>query len=185
MRRSVANNLNDISKDNPDVAVETATRWWSDDPNTRRLVRHGLRTLIKAGDPRALAVLGYIADSPVRLRALAIDPTEVRIGESVRFTADLEHPGDEQYDVFVDIVVHFVKANGRTSPKVFKGGERSIPAGETAVVSKKISVAQHSTRIHYPGTHRVDVQITGVAHRGGKFVIEAGDPLLADSLRST
>jgi 3-methyladenine DNA glycosylase AlkC len=173
VRRSVANNLNDISKDHPDIAVETAARWWSDDPTTRRLVRHGLRTLIKAGDTRALEVLGYGVDSPIRMREFTIEPTEVRIGESVRITADLENPSDKPAEALVDFVIHFVKANASTSPKVFKGGERSISPADTARVSKKVSVAQHSTRTHYPGTHRVDVQINGVTHHGGEFVLAA------------
>jgi 3-methyladenine DNA glycosylase AlkC len=176
VRRSVANNLNDISKDHARVAVTTAHAWWSDDPDTRRMVRHALRTLIKAGDPGALAVLGYVADSPVLLRSFDIDPTKVRIGDSVRFTADLENPTEDRLEVLVDFIVHFVKASGTTSPKVFKGGERSILPGESSSVSKKVSVAQHSTRTHYPGIHRVEVQINGTTHPGGKFVLASVAP---------
>jgi 3-methyladenine DNA glycosylase AlkC len=173
VRRSVANNLNDISKDHPELAAEIAARWWNDDPNTRRLVRHGMRTLIKAGDPRALAVLGYTADSPVVLNSWSIEPPRVVIGAAVRLTAELDNRSDRTGEALVDFVVHFVKANGRTSPKVFKGGERSLPPGGTSRVTKKISVAQHSTRTHFPGVHRVDVQINGVTYPAGKFEIEA------------
>ena len=79
VRRSVANN--------PALAVETAARWWSNDPNTRRMVRHGLRTLIKAGDPDALAILGFGSDSPVRLQMVTVEPAKVHIGESIRIAA--------------------------------------------------------------------------------------------------
>ena len=58
-------------------------------------------------------------------------------------------------------MVHFVKANGSTSPKVFKGAERTLQPGAEEVVRKSVSVAQHSTRTHYPGTHRVEVQVNG------------------------
>jgi 3-methyladenine DNA glycosylase AlkC len=171
VRRSVANNLNDISKDHPALAVETAAGWWNDDPDTRRMVRHGLRTLIKAGNPGALAILGFGSDSPVRLRAVAIEPSTAHIGDSVRITAELDNPSSEHGEALVDLIVHFVKASGATSPKVFKGGERSIPAGESARVSKRISLAQQSTRTHYPGVHTVDVQVNGTRHPGGTFVI--------------
>ncbi len=171
VRRSVANNLNDISKDHPALAVETAAGWWSDDPDTRRMVRHGLRTLIKAGDPDALALLGFGSDSPVQLRTVTIEPAEVHIGESVRMTAVFDNPSDSQGEALVDFVVHFVKANETTSPKVFKGGERSVAAGGSTRVSKLVSVAQHSTRTHYPGVHTVEVQVNGTTHPGGTFVI--------------
>jgi len=174
VRRSVANNLNDISKDHPDIAVETAANWWTDDPNTRRLVRHGLRTLIKAGDVGALGVLGYGPESPVRFRSLVIEPTTVSIGESVRLTAEVENQGTESGEALIDFVVHFVKANGSSSPKVFKGGERTVPPGGTAVVSKRVSVAQLSTRTHYPGVHGVVVQVNGVTSPRGEFVITPG-----------
>jgi 3-methyladenine DNA glycosylase AlkC len=171
VRRSVANNLNDISKDHPALAVETAARWWSDNQDTRRMVRHGLRTLIKAGDPHALAILGFGSESPVRLQGVAIEPKKVHIGESVRITADLDNASNRQGAALVDFVVHFVKANGTTSPKVFKGGERSLPAGESTRVSKLVSLAQHSTRSHYAGVHKVEVQVNGTPHPGGIFVI--------------
>ena len=171
VRRSVANNLNDISKDHPGIAIDTAARWWTDDPNTRRLVRHGLRTLIKSGEPGALAVLGYSPHSPVRIETLAIEPAEVSIGESVRFTIQLENPSHHAAGVLADFVVHFVKANGTRTPKVFKGAELLIPARDTARVSKLVSLAQHSTRTHYPGAHLVEVQVNGVIRGGAEFVV--------------
>jgi len=170
VRRSVANNLNDISKDHPGLAVELARRWWEDgDERRRRLVRHGLRTLIKAGDPEALAILGYGAGSPVEVGSVTVEPGEVRIGEAVRVKVELVNSGDQPGRALTDLVVHFVKANGLTSPKVFKGGERAVPPGGTAVVGKTISVAQMSTRAHYPGRHRVEVQLNGAVSEGGFF----------------
>jgi 3-methyladenine DNA glycosylase AlkC len=171
VRRSVANNLNDIAKDHPEVVVATAELWWSGDTNRRRLVRHGLRTLIKQGDSGALAVLGYGKDSPTRIDGVAVTPEVVRIGESVRITVDLVNSSDRPSEALVDILVHFVKANGSTSPKVFKGGERSLQPGDRAVVSKLISVAQFSTRTHYPGVHIVEIQINGRIEPGGSFEI--------------
>ena len=171
VRRSVANNLNDIAKDHPELVVRTAELWWNGDENRRRLVRHGLRTLIKQGDPGALAVLGYGTDSPTRIASVAVTPEVVSIGESVRITVELSNPSDEPGNALVDIIVHFVKANGSSSPKVFKGGERSLQPGDRAVVSKLISVAQFSTRTHYPGTHRVEIQVNGRLEEGGTFEI--------------
>ena len=172
VRRSVANNLNDISKDHPDRVVEISEEWWaSGDDNRRKMLRHALRTLVKAGHPAALGVLGYGADSPVSVAAVSIEPTSVSIGESVRITVDLENPSVETGHALVDLVIHFVKANGSTSPKVFKGGERTIEGGDVATIAKSISMAQFSTRTNYPGTHRVEVQVNGQLVEGGVFEV--------------
>jgi len=172
VRRSVANNLNDIAKDHPDLVVETAGRWWQEDNELRRrLVRHALRTLIKAGDSGALRILGYGPDSPTQVTSVVVEPPEAAIGESVRITVELENPSEEQSEALIDLIVHFVKANGSTSPKVFKGGERSLPPAGTTIVSKKISLAQHTTRTHFPGRHLVEVQLNGTILPGAEFEV--------------
>jgi 3-methyladenine DNA glycosylase AlkC len=170
VRRSVANNLNDISKDHPDTAIEVASRWWDGgSENRRRLVRHGLRTLIKAGDARAMAILGYGAASPVAIRAATCTPKVLEIGDKVRISVEMENPSDHPARALVDLRIHFVKADGSTRPKVFKGSELALKAGERSVVRKSVSLAQHSTRKHYPGLHRVDVMLNGIPHPGGDF----------------
>ena len=174
VRRSVANNLNDIAKDHPDVVNEIAKRWWADgDKNRRRLVGHALRTLIKAGDPAALDVLGYSSRSPARVGEVQIDPIEVAIGGKVKVVVTIENPSAQQAGALVDIVVHFVKADGSTSPKVFKGGELDLGAGESGQIRKTISLAQHTTRKHYPGTHMLEVAINGTNQPGGQFNVAA------------
>jgi 3-methyladenine DNA glycosylase AlkC len=170
VRRSVANNLNDISKDHPDRAVAVAERWWVDaSKDRRRLVCHALRGLIKAGNAGALAVLGYGADSPITIRAVTSTPGVVEVGEKIRIEVDLENPSEEEAGALVDLRVHFVKANGATRPKVFKGAELTLDAGGVGKVCKSVSLAQHSTRKHYPGAHRVEVMLNGTTHPGDDF----------------
>lgn len=175
VRRSVANNINDIAKDHPDVAIDIARRWWADtgrpddDVRRRRLVRHGLRTLIKAGDREALDVLGYTAGSSLKIEAAAIDPEIATIGDSVRCSVELHNADDQHQAALVDFRVWFVKANGKTSPKVFKGTEADIAPGESITVSKRVSLKQHSTRTHHPGDHLVEVLVNGDARPVGRF----------------
>ena len=172
VRRSVANNLNDIAKDHPDVVIETCARWWADaDDNRRRLIRHAMRTLIKAGNTDALAVLGYGADSPARIASVSIEPSTVAIGDKVKVEVAIDNPSGNPAGALVDLRVHFVKANGSTSPKVFKGAEVALEPGESKPVRKTISVAQHSTRTHYAGEHVVEVLINGTTHPAGAFTI--------------
>ena len=170
VRRSVANNLNDIAKDHPEVVVGVARRWSTDaDSNRRRLIRHALRTLIKAGDAQALDVIGYGATSPARVVDVSIEPPVVLIGEKLKIEITIHNPSKEPCGVLVDLRVHFVKANGSTAAKVFKGSELQLDPGTSGAVRKTISVAQHSTRTHYPGEHAVDVMINGSAQRVGEF----------------
>ncbi len=172
VRRSVANNLNDIAKDHPDLVVDVARRWWADgSDDRRRLIRHALRTLIKAGDAGALDVIGYGESSPVELVGVRVEPQTVAIGGKVKVALELANPSDDEAGALVDLRVHFVKANGSTSPKVFKGAEPVIAPGEVATVRKTVSLAVHSTRTPYPGTHTVEVLVNGTAHEGVAFEV--------------
>jgi 3-methyladenine DNA glycosylase AlkC len=170
VRRSVANNINDIAKDHPALAVDVSRRWWTDaDDNRRRLIRHALRSLIKAGDSNALAVLGYGPDSPVEVVSVSIDPPLVSIGGKIRISASLTNPTASACGALVDIRIHFVKASGETSPKVFKGSEIELEPGDSTSLSKTISLKQHSTRKHYPGIHGVEFLINGEPRPGAQF----------------
>ena len=155
VRRSVGNNLNDISKDHPGRAVELAAEWM---PGRRALVRRGLRTLVKAGDPAALAVLGYGRSA---VTATARLPARIAIGESLPLAIELRGDGP----VLVDIAVYFVKASGETSRKVFSGAEVDLHG--SAVIRRTISFAQHTTRRHYPGPHRICAVVNGLEQELG------------------
>jgi len=156
----------------PETVVKVAERWWVDASSERkRLVRHALRTLIKEGNPGALAVLGYWADSPIEIRTVRCEPEVVRIGEKLRIVISLHNRSQEASAALLDLRIHFVKANGSTSPKVFKGSEVTLDAFGSATVKKTISLAQHSTRKHYPGPHLMEVMLNGVTHPGAKFEV--------------
>lgn len=165
VRRSVANHLNDVSRLDAPLATAVAGRWLDGAPGdvpTRRLVRHGMRTLIKQGDPDALALHGFAAppadlvvDGPVP------DRTTLRIGEELTFTCTLEHGGGQPVELAVDYVVHYVKASGRTAPKVFKLATRTVGPGERVTLRARRSFAQRTTRRHHPGVHVLELQVNG------------------------
>lgn len=164
VRRSVANNLNDISKDHPTLAVSTARRW-AEDGADPYVIRHGLRTLVKRGDPAALGVLGYDYGSPAAITVTCSEPS-VPIGHKVRVTTEIHNPTSEPIDVLVDLIVHFVKASGASSPKVFKGGEFHLEPGGRTAFRKSVSAAVHTTRRPYPGLHTIDALVNGEQRLG-------------------
>lgn len=173
VRRSVANNLNDIGKDNPAALVETCRRWMHGaTPERRWLVRHALRSAVKRGDSDALEILGYGA-ATVSVRDVGVSPAVVPIGQSVTLTVELANEGSSTQRLLVDLRVHFVKANGKPSPRVFKLKELELEASGSTRLTKTISLAQHTTRTHYPGRHRVELLVNGEASEAGSFEVVA------------
>lgn len=161
VRRSVANHLNDISKDNPERVRQTVARWKRGaTPERERLLRYALRSLVKAGDPAALRLLGY-GEVAVRLHDLAVTPPVLNFGENVVITFSLQSESDEAQALVVDYVVHFVKANGRTAPKVFKLRNINLPGRQVVHLRKQHALKPITTRRYYPGAHRVEIQVNG------------------------
>ena len=174
VRRSVANNLNDIGKDHSDVLVETANGWMKGASETRRwIVRHALRSLVKQGDPGALAVLGFGARPSAELRAVRITPRRVREGDAVTLSFDLVGTGSSRQRIVADFRIHYVKASGSANPKVFKLKSLELGPRETVSLRKTISLKPMTTRRHYPGKHRVEVLLNGRPFDAGAFVVTA------------
>lgn len=164
VRRSVANNLNDISKDHPERAVSVARQWQKGaDEDRLWIIRHALRGLVKRGHPGALALQGFGGKPRVAIRGVEFMPRLVRIGEKVRFRFQLASTGKRRQTLLVDFAVHFVKANGSAAPKVFKLKRIGLGAGETAELGSTVSFAQHTTRKHYPGRHKFELLVNGQA----------------------
>ncbi len=180
VRRSVANNLNDIGKDHPELLVERCAAWWADAPPARqRLIRHALRSLVKAGDSGALVVLGYAPTSDVDIHDVRIEPARVHIGERVEMSIGVTSAASTPLPLLIDLRVHFVKANGRTNAKVFKIGSVDLLPGEHVSFRKVISLAEMTTRRHYPGEHRIELLINGETHPIGAFdVLPVADSAL-------
>lgn len=121
VQRSVANNLNDIGKDHPDLLVELCRRWSiAASPDRKWIVQHALRSLVKKGHPGALALLG-VGDRPdIRITGVDLAPRRVSVGGKLRFSFTIASTGKRAQDLLIDYTVHFVKANGASRPKVFK-----------------------------------------------------------------
>ncbi|MEM9105974.1 MAG: DNA alkylation repair protein [Pseudomonadota bacterium] len=162
VRRSVANNLNDIAKDHPDVVAGVARDWLAGEPGRerKRLVRHACRTLIKAGHGPTLEALGY-GPPAVTLKALDLNRKTVKFGEELSFSAELVSTGSDHQDMIIDYVIHHQKANGQTSPKVFKWTTFRLPAGETKHLSRKHAFIPITTRVYHGGEHRIEIQANG------------------------
>jgi 3-methyladenine DNA glycosylase AlkC len=161
VRRSVANHLNDIAKDHPGLVADwLETHLPGASPARIALLRHASRTLIKRGDRRVLAAWGL--GSAFRGQAtLSIAPRRIRLGESVALTVTLVSTARGPQVLAIDYVVHHVRADGSAAPKVFKGWQKTLPAGGTLALERRHAVRPITTRRYHPGRHRVELQVNG------------------------
>ena len=174
VRRSVANNLNDIGKDHPEILAETARRWLRGASEDRAwLVRHALRSAVKRCEKGALEVLGFGGKPKSTVANATLTPRRARVGESVTLSFDLRNTSAKSERVLVDFQVHFAKARGKTGAKVFKLKEITLAPKQTVRLAKKISLKEMTTRKHYPGKHNVDVLLNGTAVPAGSFQVLA------------
>jgi len=170
VRRSVANNLNDIAKDHPALVLEIATRWLREAPETRRLVKHASRTLLKSGSPKAMALFGLDHEVDADIRGLSLGRKKVPIGDVVEFAFDVHALADEPVLLRLDYAIDFVNRSGGHSRKVFKLSERTFAGKET--VRRRHPVRDLSIRTHQTGRHHLHIMLNGRVAASTTFELE-------------
>ncbi len=160
VRRSVANHLNDITKDHHDYVLQRLEAWDLEREHLRWIAKHACRTLIKRGHPRALKLFGFGKKAEVTAK-LVSSPSRLDLGQRLTFTATLASTSSRSQRLAIDYVVHYVKASGGSAEKVFKWTELDLPAHSEIELVKSQVVRDFSTRKHYAGKHRVELQING------------------------
>ncbi len=159
VRRSVANNINDIAKDHPAQVLDYCQNWLGKTPNTDWLIKHGLRTLLKKGDTQALAMFGFFAPEHIQCTKLQCEPT-IRRGEKLYFSFDLSTKEKSLGQCRIEFAIGFMKANGKQTIKVFKLSERHIKQSQIAL-AKHYYFKPISTRKYYTGEHSLSIIING------------------------
>ncbi len=171
VRRSVANHLNDIAKDHPDL-VAAWVREHLDDDNRQRtaLLRHASRSLIKQGHAPTLKAWGLGLGLQGNVQ-FALSAKRANVGSDVGLDVTITSTARKAQQLVVDYAVHHVRANGTTSPKVFKGWKLSLGAGETRELSKRHSLKVVTTRKLYPGEHRIELLVNGQSCASAAFTL--------------
>lgn len=176
VRKSVANNLNEISKDHPELVLDTCERWYGHDSRTDWIVKHACRTMLKAGNRRAMLLFGFADPTSVTVENLTLDGEKPAIGDELPFTFDLSVDTEGACRARLEYAVQYARPKGKVSRKVFQIKEDTFDPG-THVVSRKLSLADQSTRKHYPGEHEISIFVNGVEKAKAAF-------RLTDSSRS-
>lgn len=161
VRRSVANNLNDISKDHPETVLKLAEQWHGKSKNGDRLVKHALRTLLKAGNTRALVLFGFGDPKAIEIKALNVSNTAPKMGDSIQFSFEVATAQQALGTLRIEYMVYYMKSNGKQAGKVFQLSEKSHKTSNVQI-SKTHAFKELSTRKHYPGQHALGVLINGV-----------------------
>ena len=161
VRKSVANHLNDLAKDHPNQIIDLLAGWHTEGvEETQWIVRHALRNHLKNGTPKALAIFGYLPPK-VELSDIVTSPAAVAIGETVDVSFSISSTGAKSQQLMIDMVMGYMKANGKPSPKVFKFRDVELAAGATEDCSTSYDMVVRSTRKLYPGEHSLTVRING------------------------
>jgi len=168
VRKSVANNLNDISKDHPKLVLDICERWQGSSKNTDWIIKQGCRTLLKQGNKRAMLLFGFANPEKMKVENMAFSDNSPTIGTDISFAFDLKLETSQKQKVRLEYMVHFVKSSGKTSPKVFQIKEVEMTPG-THSIRKKHSFKNMSTRKHYPGAHKFEVVVNGEVKADGKI----------------
>ncbi len=170
VRRSVANNLNDISKDNPEVVLDLAKKWNGESGEVDWVIKHALRTLLKKGNNRALTMFGYGRSSNIKIEQLKLKSKIVSIGKELTFSFDVTLKSRKKEKVRLEYAIYYMKKNGRQSKKVFKIGESTL-SGKKIGFLKKQSFREMSTRKHYPGKHKISIIVNGKENKPLEFLV--------------
>ncbi|AJP10308.1 TPA: DNA alkylation repair protein [Clostridioides difficile] len=160
VQKSVANNLNDISKTHPDLVISIAKDWYGKNKSTNWIVKHGCRTLLKKGNRDVLALFGYDDTTSINLQDFTLETTSISIGEDLTFSFNIL--AKKATKTRLEYGIDYIKSNGKRNRKIFKISEVSLKENEKKSYMKKHSFADVSVRKHYPGIHSIAIIINGI-----------------------
>jgi len=161
VRKSVANNLNDISKDNPAIAFETAKRWYGKNKNTDWIVKHGLRGLLKKGNTEALKLFGWHGSKGIETSGFKLSSTKVPNGGKFEFSFAVTPVKPVNENVRLEYTIDFLTSTGKTGRKIFKITEGKLEKGKTYNFRRKHSFKDLTTRKHFKGRHKIAIIVNG------------------------
>lgn len=161
VRKSVANHLNDITKENADYMLELVNSWDKKNPHTAWIIKHASRSLIKKGHAGSLSVFDFEKNVKVRIENFKKDKSKLKLGESMKFGFDLISEKATLQKLVVDYIIHYRKKSGELSAKVFKLKEVELKPKEKLSISKSQVFKDFTTRKHFAGKHELDIQVNG------------------------
>ncbi|MGX1930048.1 DNA alkylation repair protein [Flagellimonas sp. 2504JD4-2] len=174
VRRSVANNLNDISKDNPDIVIQLAKTWKGESKEVDWVVKHACRTLLKQGVPEVMRLFGFGKVNKVKIEKFKVTTPTVSIGEDLNFSFVLNNVNGKSSKIRLEYGLYYQKANGTLSKKVFKISEKDYAADSSTEIQRKQPFKIITTRKLHTGLHQVSIIVNGVEFDKLDFQLTSG-----------
>lgn len=162
VKKSVANHLNDISKDNTDWMLKILTRWDKANAHTLWIIKHASRNLIKKGNKQSLSLFDFEKNVKAEVLRLKLDKSRLRLGDTLQFEFDVRSQKPKTQKLVIDYAIHYYKKSGVLSPKVFKLKEINLAGNGTLHLVKKHRFEDFTTRKHYPGKHAIEILVNGI-----------------------
>lgn len=169
VRRSVANNLNDISKDNPATLLSLIKKWKGSSKETDAIIKHGCRTLLKQAHPEVLKYYRLHTNNSITVSRLKVLTPIVKTGSALEFSFTLQNADAKTQSARLEYAIYYLKKNGLLSKKVFKISERQLQPKANHRFVKKHSFKLITTRRFYPGRHKFSIIVNGQERKVGKF----------------
>jgi 3-methyladenine DNA glycosylase AlkC len=161
VRRSVANNLNDIAKDHPVVVLRIAKKWKGLSADTDRIIKHACRTMLKKGNSDALSLHGFNPDSRSAISSFTLMKMKVKIGGHLHFNFDFSSKEKKPTWFRLEYAIDYITSTGKASRKVFKILEANLHPGQMMNVTRKQSFKDFTTRKHFKGKHQIAILANG------------------------
>ena len=161
VRKSVANHLNDITKENAEYMLSLINTWDKTNPHTAWIIKHASRTLIKKGHAGSLSVFDFEKNPKIKVGSLKLNTKKLKLGDSLEFSFDIVSEKSKSQKLVIDYVIHYCKKSGELSPKVFKLKELELNSKASEHIKKKQVFKDFTTRKHFAGKHLLQIQVNG------------------------
>lgn len=172
VRKSVANNLNDIAKNHPKKVIEIVKKWQGNSPETDWILKHGCRTLLKQGNEEVLVLFGLNNKIRCTINNLKIEQNEIVIGEDLMFSFELKNLEKQPNKLRLEYAIYYVKMNGKSSRKIFQLSTKVYQPNNTYFFGKKQSFKNLTTRKHHLGEHKIAIIVNGVEYAAATFNVK-------------
>ena len=172
VRRSVANNLNDISKDNPNLVIQIAKAWYGQSKDTNWVVKHASRTLLKAGNAELMPLFGFGSIDSITIKNFKLKTPNIKVGEALIFGFDLLNKSNQAVKIRLEYAVYYQKANGSLSKKVYKISEKDYASQSATTIERAQSFKLITTRKFHSGLHQVALVINGNEFEKHDFMLQ-------------
>lgn len=170
VRKSVANNINDIAKDHPEIIINLLQDWKGKNPHTDWILRHGCRSLLKKGDARALTLHGFDPENKAGARGLSL-PERIKVGDQLDFSFAFINQEKKPAFFRLEYAIDYVTSGKRMSRKIFSLSEKLFPPGKPVTIRRKQSFRDFSTRKHFQGKHQLTVLANGKKIAASEFMV--------------